>query len=128
MIARNLLVSVALVAGTLGAVVTPGTSAAAVDVWVNLAPPSARYEAVPEPRAGWVWAPGYWEWSGNRHVWRRGYWVRERPGYAYQPHRWVERDGRYYFERGRWDRARRDSDGDGVPDRYDAHPNNPYRR
>ena len=31
------------------------------------------------------------------------------------------------LERGRWDRAHRDSDGDGVPDRFDRRPNNPNR-
>lgn len=126
MITRKLLVCILLAAGTIGAALTPRPSLAVVDVWVNIGPPPARVEVVPAPRPGWIWSPGYWEWRGNRHVWRNGVWVRERPGYAYQPHRWVERDGRYYLERGRWDR-RRDSDGDGVPDRFDARPNNPNR-
>lgn len=128
MFTRNLLVSVLIAAGAIGAATTPLPSAAAVDIQLNFGPPPARYEVVPDPRPGWVWAPGYWEWRGNRHVWRSGVWVRERPGYAYYPHRWVEREGRWNFERGRWDRSRRDSDGDGVPDRYDARPHNPNRR
>jgi len=43
----------------------------------------------------------------------------------------VMRDGHYYYDRPGWRRgehhARRDHDGDGVPDRYDRRPNNPYR-
>ena len=51
-----------------------------------------------------------------------GTWVRARHGYHYRPHRWIERNGGWYLDRGRWDR-----DGDGIPDRIDRHPNNPYR-
>jgi hypothetical protein len=135
---------------TIGALATPITSVAAVDIQLNFGPPSVRYEVVPAPRRGYVWAPGYWDWRGHHHVWVSGSWVRERPGYAYQPNRWIERDGRWNLERGRWDHARgRDSDhdgipdrrdptpygvsrssdrdGDGVPNRFDRQPNNPYR-
>ena len=88
---------------------------------------SSKTFVVPAPRRGYVWAPGYWDWRGSRHIWVGGRWVREREGYAYHPHRWVEHDGRWRLERGRWDRAHRDSDGDGVPDRFDRRPNNPNR-
>jgi hypothetical protein len=52
--------------------------------------------------------------------------VRERHGYYYAPTRWVERDGRHYYYGGGWRRG--DRDGDGVPNRYDRAPDNPYRR
>lgn len=142
MFMKKALVSMLIAAGTIGAVATPLTSVAQVDIQLNFGPPPVRYEAVPVPRRGYVWVPGYWDWRGRRHVWVSGAWVRERSGYAYQPHRWIERDGRWQFERGRWDRARgrdsdrdgipnrvdRDRDGDGVPNRVDRQPNNPYRR
>ena len=127
MLMKKVLVSMLIAAGTIGALATPLTSAAAVDIQLNFGPPPARYEVVPAPRRGYVWVPGYWDWRGHHHAWISGGWVRERPGYAYQPNRWVERDGRWNLERGRWDRARRDSDGDGVPDRFDRRPNNPNR-
>jgi hypothetical protein len=69
-----------------------------------------------------------------------GHRIRERHGMYWHPDRWVEREGRWGFERGRWDRERfedrvaigarrdRDGDGDGVPDRFDRAPNNPYRQ
>lgn len=139
---KKALVAMLIAAGTIGAVAVPLTSVAAVGIQLNFGPPPARYEAIPAPRRGYVWVPGYWDWQGRHHVWVSGNWVRQRPGYAYQPHRWTERDGRWQLERGRWDRSRgrdsdrdgipnrvdRDRDGDGVPNRVDRRPDNPYRR
>lgn len=121
---RNALLSALLAAGVSAAVMLPQPSFAGVSVGVQLAvpPPPLRYEVLPVPRRGYVWVPGYWDWRGHRHVWVAGTWVRERRGYHYQPHAWIERNGGWYLERGRWDR-----DHDGIPDRYDRHPNNPYR-
>ncbi len=87
------------------------------------APPPARYESAPRPRRGKAWVPGHWEWRGNRHVWAQGYWIRARPGYHYREPRWAERDGRWDMRPGGWDR-----DGDGVPNRKDRRPDNPYRQ
>lgn len=121
---QKTLVTVLLAAGTLGATALPATSEASspVVVSVRVAPPPLRYEVVPALRRGYIWVPGYWDWRGHRHVWVSGVWVRERRGYIYQPHRWEQRGEGWYLNRGRWDR-----DGDGIPDRYDRHPNNPYR-
>ena len=87
------------------------------------APPPVRYEAVPAPRRGYVWAPGYWEPRGHRHVWRAGHWVQNRPGYVYRQPAWVQHGNRWDYRASRWDR-----DGDGVPNRHDRNPHNPYRR
>jgi len=134
----------ALLASSIGAVALP----AAAEIYVNIAPPAPRYEVVPAPRAGYVWAPGYWDWRGHRHVWVRGHWERERHGYYWHPNRWIERDGHYVLEKGRWDRERfaenrgrgdrdhdgvpnrydRDRDNDGVPNKYDRRPDNPNRQ
>ena len=110
----------AMFATSLGAIALPAS--AAVDVILQVAPPAPRYEVVPAPRYGYTWAPGYWDWRGRRHVWVSGHWVRDRPGYRYNSATWVERDGRWHMQRGGWDR-----DGDGVANRYDRAPNNPYR-
>ncbi|MFP5393776.1 MAG: thrombospondin type 3 repeat-containing protein [Gammaproteobacteria bacterium] len=108
---------------------------------IDSAPPAARYEHVPPPRHGHVWAPGYWNWEHGRHVWRDGHWERARDGYAYRRVEWMrERDG-YRMVGGwqpvyteRWDRRDyaygdrgqrhgywhgRDRDRDGIPDRYE---------
>ncbi len=123
-----------MVAATFAAV--PAVSQA--QVIVRIAPPPPRQEAVPPPRRGHVWVPGHWEWQNRRHVWKNGYYLRERRGYAYTPDRWVERNGRWELQRGRWQRGDRDGDGvrnrndrdrdgDGVRNRDDARPNNPNR-
>ena len=80
---------------------------------------------MPAARHGYVWAPGHWEWRRGNHVWVRGSWMRERRGYVYTAPTWVERGGHWEMDRGGW--RRHDHDGDGVPDRMDAHPNNPNR-
>ena len=122
MMMKKMLVASAI-AAAVGAVTVP--TVAAADVFVRVGPPPARVEVAPPARHGYVWVRGYWDWRSHRHVWIGGHWVRERPGYVYHSPRWVERNGGWYMERGRW--ARGDYDRDGVPNRYDRAPNNPYR-
>ena len=57
--------------------VAPG----AVSIDIDVAPPAPRVEVIPAPRAGYVWAPGYWEWRDSAHVWIPGRWMGERHGY-----------------------------------------------
>ena len=105
---------------------------------INVGPPPLRYEAVPAPRHGFIWVPGYWNWQRDRHVWIAGDWVAERPGYIYAQPTWVERGGRWELRHGAWargdldhdgirNRCDRDRDGDGVRNRRDDRPNNPRR-
>ena len=89
---------------------------------VRVGPPPPHYEVVPAARPGYVWSPGYWDWRGHRHVWVNGHWERARHGYVYHEPRWVQDGDRWRLHRGAWDR-----DHDGVPDRVDAHPDNPRR-
>ena len=150
MIKRKLLLGVLAVSSI---AITPLAASAAVNLYVDVAPPAARYEVLPAPRAGYVWQPGVWEWRGDRHYWRKGYWVRERPGYYWHPSRWEHNDGRWVMRQGGWHRERyayydnrgrggphgdrdrdgipneadRDRDNDGVRNKYDAAPDNPRR-
>ena len=99
---------------------------------VHKAPPAPMREAVPAARRGYEWVPGYWSWNGRRYVWERGHYEKVRVGYVYQRPEWRQDRKGWYLERGGWVRedhrmARRDRDGDGVPNRYDARPNNPNR-
>ncbi|MBS0446123.1 MAG: YXWGXW repeat-containing protein [Proteobacteria bacterium] len=119
--AKTTVLAAAVLAAALGTTAIPASAAVIVDV----APPAARVEAVPAPRAGYIWTPGYWNYVNHRHVWVAGTWVRDRPGYVYHQPAWVQRDNRWVLERGAW--ARGDRDHDGVPNRVDTHPNNPYR-
>ncbi len=133
---------------TASIVVLPLPAAADVGFRVSVAPPAPRYEVVPAARPGYAWVPGFWDWRGKHHVWKKGHWERERRGYFWHPNRWEQRDGHWVLERGRWDRERfvanrgfadrdrdgipnrldRDKDGDGVPNRLDRAPNNPHRQ
>ena len=80
-------------------------SALARTVVIEIAPPPARVEVVPVQRQGYTWAPGYWGWQRNQHVWVKGHTIRTRSGYAWTPDRWTEVDGRHHFQRGSWTRG-----------------------
>lgn len=114
-----------LIAAIIGSASLPSAARTNVDFYLNVAPPPLRYEVVPAPRVGRVWVPGFWDWRYNRHYWVPGHYVRHRPGYYYQPARWAYRGDRYHYSRPGW---RHDRDGDGVPNRFDRAPGNPYYR
>jgi hypothetical protein len=140
---KKAFMSLLLAAGTI-ATAAPLPGLAAVNIDLNFGPPPPRYEVVPAPRPGFVWAPGYWSWNGRRHVWYQGHWVPARAGYVYRPPHWVEHNGHWRYRESRWDRDGdgipnyrdptpnggrfADRDRDGVPDRNDARPRDPYRR
>ena len=96
---RNVLLCAVL---GLAPVALPALAAVNINIDIDVAPPAPRYEAVPAPRSGYVWAPGYWQWDGQRHVWARGRWVEARPGAEWVADRWEPRDGRHYYEPGHW--------------------------
>ena len=96
---RNLLLSASLAAGIFAA-----PAYAQLNLSINVAPPPPQYEVVPTIAPGYVWAPGYWGWSGNRHVWIRGRTIVQRQGYNWEPDRWEQRNGGYYRDVGHWQR------------------------
>jgi hypothetical protein len=97
--ARSMLLALVLVGG-----ISSG-SALARTVIVEIAPPPARVEVVPVQRHGYTWAPGYWGWQRNKHVWVNGHTMRARSGYTWAPSRWNEVDNRHQFQAGRWTRS-----------------------
>ena len=119
MLTKRLLISALLTVGTIGAAAAPVASAAATHFELSFGTP-VSHEYVAAHRPGHVWVPGHREWNGYHRVWVPGHWERVRghrehdyDGYGY---------GGYAQHTPRWDR-----DGDGVPNRYDARPDNPYR-
>ena len=82
----------------------PIAATAQVSVGVTIAPPALRYEPVPPPRAGWVWAPGYWNWANGAYAWHRGYWIAARPGYRWVGGVWAPRGPRWVWVPGHWAR------------------------
>ena len=111
---------VALASATLS---TAALAAPVIDIRVG--PPPPRVEVVPASRPGYLWTPGYWDWRGHHHYWVNGTWVRERHGYVYAQPIWVQEGGHWRLHRGYWGRG--DRDHDGIPNRYDHHPDNPHR-
>jgi hypothetical protein len=64
------------------AMVTPAVAQVDLNVSIGVPPPAPIYEAVPAPRMGYVWAPGYYHWV---------------------PDRWARVDGGWRHDHGHWD-------------------------
>lgn len=111
--APELLLAAALYAGVLTvSALAPTPSEAAVFVHrgpvrtVVVAPPPPPVIATPPHRAGWVWAPPYWRWTGVDYVWESGLWLRARPGRVYVPAHWTRHRDAWIFAPGVWVAAR----------------------
>lgn len=76
---------------------------AQINININIGPPPMQFEAVPVMVPGYTWAPGYWAWSGERHVWVRGRVILDRVGYRWAPDRWEQREQVYFRHPGRWE-------------------------
>jgi hypothetical protein len=87
----------------IGAAAAPTIGSARVYVDVDVAPPAAQVEVIPASRAGYVWAPGYWNYQGHRHVWVGGRSIRERRGNHWVGDSWEQRGERWHHTRGHWD-------------------------
>ena len=114
-------------AASFGAAIPIASYAQQRTIVITHAPPPSRDEPAPAMRRGYEWVPGHWVWRDGRHVWVQGRYLRERRGSHWVPDRWVERNGCWQLPAGHWERGARmrDRDGDGVPNRQDARPNNP---
>jgi hypothetical protein len=90
---------------------------AQININIGIAPPAPQYEVVPAPRSGYVWAPGYWRWEGQRHVWANGRWIEARPGSYWVADQWTSKDERHYYKAGHWkkgsEHGERDHEGKG---------------
>ena len=87
-----------------GAAAAPTIASAGVVVDIDVAPPPVRVETIPDPRVGFVWAPGFWEWREGQHVWIPGHYMRERHGYHWVADHWDQRGPHWHHERGHWER------------------------
>jgi hypothetical protein len=68
-----------------------------------VAPPPPRVVFIPEPRAGFVWQPGYWTLHDGDWVWIDGMWVELQPGQVFIPAHWEHAaDGNWQLLPGHW--------------------------
>ncbi|HEY2482170.1 MAG TPA: hypothetical protein VGI30_08245, partial [Caulobacteraceae bacterium] len=68
-------------------------------------PPLPDYDQPPMPEPGYVWTPGYWDWSDSDddYYWVPGVWIEPPgPGLYWTPGYWRYYDGRYLFSEGYW--------------------------
>jgi hypothetical protein len=68
-----------------------------------LHPPAPRLEQV-NPRVGFVWILGHWEWRESGWVWFGGRWEVERPNERWVPGRYEVRGNVSVWIEGRWER------------------------
>jgi hypothetical protein len=97
---RTAMLCVALGVGSVSA---PMISSAGINLDIDIAPPAPREEVVPQLQAGYVWAPGYWNYSGNKHVWVAGHQIRERKGHHWVADHWEQNGSHWHMQPGHWD-------------------------
>ena len=97
---HNSIRKILLAALLVGAAAAPAL--AQISIQIGVAPPQPRYEAVPVLPPNRVWAPGYWAWNGDRHIWVRGHSIRQRQGHRWAPDHWERRGNGYYRQPGYW--------------------------
>ena len=99
---RTLTFAAALTLGAAALMPLPSLAQSGLNIIVTSAPPAARYESIPAPRDGYVWAPGYWNWENNRHAWIAGRWEASRNGYQYQRAQWQRANDGWRLNQGGW--------------------------
>ena len=101
---KKIATAAAFVVALSGGALLPSLAMAQVNVNINIgeAPPPVRYEVVPAPRNGYLWAPGYWNWDGSRHVWSSGHWERARASYTYVQPAWRQEGEGWRLDHGGW--------------------------
>ena len=102
-------------------------SAQDLNVVLRFGPPAPRVEYKPHSRIGYTWADGHWEGRGRRHIWIKGYWLRNQRGYAYEQAHWEQSGNQWKMYRGKWQRDSSDRDHDSVGDRDGRSLNRPRR-
>jgi len=87
----------------IAAIAAPIVASAEVAITTNVSPPPPRVERV-RPRDGFVWAPGYWEWSHRSYHWVTGSYIFERRRQRWVADQWKQEGGHWHYLRGRWER------------------------
>jgi hypothetical protein len=97
---RSVLAAGAVLAATLACASAPPPGV----VYVDSAPPAVRVEAaIASPGPGYVWVPGYWNWSGSAYLWAPGIWqLPPRPHARWIAPEWRHTSRGWYRVDGHW--------------------------
>jgi hypothetical protein len=79
-----------------------GSQGVAAEIVTDVAPPPLRAERV-AAREGYVWAPGYWQWSGSAYRWVDGSYIFERRGAHWVPDHWEQDGAHWHYLHGHWE-------------------------
>jgi len=97
-------ISLLAVAAILAPAALTPAAAQVFSLSIGTPPPAPIYEAVPAPRVGYAWAPGYWRWEHERHVWVPGRWMTARAHHHWVADHWAEGPhGGWHHQPGHWD-------------------------
>ena len=80
-----------------------GNAARVVELEIGTAPPPPRVEVVPEPREGFIYERGHYEWDGQRYVWVEGKFIEKREDHKWRPYVLEPRGEKWHFRAGHWD-------------------------
>ena len=96
--AKSLLTTLNLPAMLMVVLTTPSMGG---EITSDVAPPPARVERF-EPRDGYIWAPGYWEWKGTAYHWVSGTYLLEHRGAHWVADRWEPAGPHWQRVAGHW--------------------------
>jgi hypothetical protein len=99
-IGRALVITLCVYSGGFGA---SSVGFAAPGIEADVPPPPARDERSPAPRDGYVWAPGYWDWTGHAYSWVSGRFIFQHRGAHWVADRWDQVDSHWRHVAGHWE-------------------------
>jgi hypothetical protein len=93
-----------LIAATAFAGILSTSAAAALPIYVRIAPPVPRAEVrIAAPGPGYVWIGGFHRWDGAAYVWVPGRWeLAPRPRAVWRPGHWRHTRRGWYWVEGHW--------------------------
>ena len=100
---RKTIVSTALALGLASTATLAAAASSSGEIEIQIPPPPDRVVVVPEPREGFIYERGHYDWDGKRYVWRDGEFIHKREGHVYTPYALEHRGEHWYYRRGHWD-------------------------
>jgi len=73
-----------------------------MSVVASAALPPRKKEAIPSPREGVIWSPGYWKLNDKWFSWCGGHWELSRPNQLYVAPHWKHHADGWHFAAAAW--------------------------